>query len=95
MPVYTKGQIYGSQMWKDYANKCKNEVGHCERCYKTYDLIAHHIVPIQWVNDKVEADSREELIYQPIEVVCHACHQSKERSGDLIDYAKLIAEGRI
>lgn len=95
MPVYTKGQIYGSQMWKNYANKCKNEVGHCERCYKTYDLIAHHIVPIQWVNDKVEADSREELIYQPIEVVCHACHQSKERSGDLVDYAKLIAEGRI
>jgi hypothetical protein len=95
MPVYTKGQIYGSQMWKNYANKCKNEAGHCERCYKTYDLIAHHIVPIQWVNSKVEADSREELIYQPIEVVCHACHQSKERSGDLVDYAKLIAEGRI
>lgn len=93
MPVYTKGEIYGSKMWKDYSNEEKNRVGHCQRCYKTYDLIAHHVEPIQWKNGKIEAPNKECLIYQPLEVVCHACHQSKERSGDLVDYARLIAEG--
>lgn len=93
MPIYTKGEVYGSKMWKDYSNEEKNRVGHCQRCYKTYDLIAHHVEPIQWENGKVEAPNKESLVYQPLEIVCHACHQSAERSGDLVDYARLIAEG--
>lgn len=93
--IYTKGQVYGSGMWKRYSNEVKNKVGHCEKCFKTYDLIAHHVTPIQWKDGKVEAECKEDLIYQPLEVLCHACHQSMERSGDNIDYARLLAEGKI
>jgi hypothetical protein len=38
-------------------------------------------------------DFDKEVINVPTEVLCHKCHQGKERSGDLIDYARIIAEG--
>jgi hypothetical protein len=40
-------------------------------------------------------DFDKEVINVPTEVLCHKCHQGMERSGDMIDYARIIAEGLI
>ena len=59
-------------------------------------MICHHVIPLQWNNDMLEVnDFDKEVINVPTEVLCHKCHQGMERSGDLIDYARIIAEGLI
>ena len=92
--IYTKSKLYNDPRWIKKAREEKNRVGHCERCWSTEHLICHHVIPLQWQNDMLEVnDFDKEVINVPTEVLCHKCHQGKERSGDLIDYARIIAEG--
>lgn len=92
--IYTKSKLYNNPRWIKKAREEKNRTGHCEKCWSTEHLICHHVIPLQWQNDTLEVnDFDKEVINVPTEVLCHKCHQGMERSGDLIDYARIIAEG--
>lgn len=94
--IYTKSKLYNNPKWIKKARAEKNRAGHCEKCWSTEHLICHHVIPLQWNNDMLEVnDFDKEVINVPTEVLCHKCHQGMERSGDLIDYARIIAEGLI
>ena len=94
--IKTKSQVYNDPRWVRKAQAEKNRVGHCERCWSTEHLICHHVIPLQWNDGKININDFEaEIINVPTEVLCHKCHQGMERSGDLIDYARIIAEGLI
>ena len=91
---YTKSKLYNDPRWIKKAREEKNRAGYCERCWSTEHLICHHVIPLQWQNDMLEVnDFYKEVINVPTEVLCHKCHQGMERSGDLIDYARILAEG--
>lgn len=92
--IYTKSKLYNDPRWIKKAREEKNRAGYCERCWSTEHLICHHVIPLQWQNDMLEVnDFYKEVINVPTEVLCHKCHQGMERSGDLIDYARILAEG--
>lgn len=94
--IYTKEKLYNDPRWVKKAQSEKNRVGHCERCWSTKRLICHHSIPLQWKDGMLEVnDFRKEIIDVPTEVLCHSCHQGMERSGDMIDYARLLAQGLI
>lgn len=94
--IKTKSQVYNDPRWIRKADHEKAIKLACERCGSTKHLICHHVIPLQWKDGKLDVEDFEaEIIDVPTEVLCHSCHQGMERSGDAIDYAKLIARGLI
>ena len=89
--IKTKSQVYGSRKWKKKSLELRRAVGKCEICGSRYHLIVHHLIPLQWKDDKLEFESWSEIIDVPLQVLCHSCHRAKEESGDVVDYAHLFA----
>lgn len=89
--IKTKKQVYNKDLWRKKSKALRKQVGRCEICGSKKRLLVHHLVPLQWKDDMLEFESWSEIVDVPLQVLCHACHQSKEKSGDIVDYAKLFA----